>query len=38
MKPLFEKIIAFFKKEWFLFVMLIAIALIIFLFSACGIL
>jgi hypothetical protein len=34
MKPLIQKIITFFKKEWFLFVMIIAIALIVFLFSA----
>lgn len=34
MKPLIEKIIAFAKKEWFLFVMLVAIGVIIFLFSS----
>jgi hypothetical protein len=38
MKPLFEKITDFLKREWFLFVMLIAISLIIFLFAACRLL
>jgi hypothetical protein len=38
MKPLFVKIATFLKREWFLFVMLIAIAMIIFLFSACRLL
>jgi hypothetical protein len=38
MKPLFDKITAFLKREWFLFVMLLAIAMIIFLFSACRLL
>jgi len=38
MKALFEKIISIIKREWFLFVMLVAIGVIIFLFSACQLL
>jgi hypothetical protein len=38
MKPMIEKVTAFFRREWFLFVMLIAIAVIIVLFSACNLL
>jgi hypothetical protein len=38
MKPVVHKIAAFFRKEWFLFVMIIAIGVIIFLFSACRLL
>jgi hypothetical protein len=34
MKPLLEKITEFFKREWFLVVMLFAIALIFALFEA----
>lgn len=33
MKPLLKKIIRFLQKEWFLFVMLAAIALIVLLFQ-----
>lgn len=33
MKSVFEKITRFFKKEWFLLVMVLAIAVIIFLFE-----
>lgn len=33
MKPLFESITSFLKREWFLFVMLAAIGLIFFLFE-----
>lgn len=33
MKPLFESITSFLKKEWFLFVMLVTISLIFFLFE-----
>lgn len=38
MNTLFRKLISFLKKEWFLFVMLAAIGLIILLFSACRLL
>jgi hypothetical protein len=38
MKPMIERVAEFFKREWFLFVMVIAIAVIIFLFSACNLL
>jgi hypothetical protein len=38
MKALLFKIMTFFRREWFLFVMLVAIAIIIFLFSACQLL
>jgi len=34
MKSLLEKIMSILKREWFLFVMLVAIGLIIFVFSA----
>lgn len=33
MKPVFDKITQFLKKEWFLLVMLTAITVIIFLFE-----
>ncbi len=33
MKPLYKKVIQFFKKEWFLLVILTVIALIIFAFE-----
>jgi|GEM_PF-5499742 hypothetical protein len=33
MKPLFQKLKQFFAKEWFLFVMLAAIAILVLLFE-----
>jgi len=33
MEPLYKKIVRFLKKEWFLLVMLVAIALIVLLFE-----
>lgn len=38
MKPMLEKITCFFRREWFLFVMIAAIGLIVFFFSACQLL
>jgi hypothetical protein len=38
MKPAFRKVTEFLRKEWFLFVMLVAITAIIFMFSACNLL
>jgi len=36
MKPLIEKVVKFVKKEWFLFITVTILLLIIWLFEFCG--